>query len=98
MAEAYLNNKKNWHTTTLEPNPDNGFIIKVDSGGTPSTKEELFWEGDIPWLTPKEITDSEAIFVSNTERKISKDGLINSAAKLLPIGTVMLTKRAPVGA
>jgi restriction endonuclease S subunit len=98
MAIPYLNNKKGWLTVTLEPNPIEDIIISVDSGGTPSTKEEEYWDGDVPWLTPKEITGAEAIFISNTERKITTDGLKNSSAKLLPVGTVMLTKRAPVGA
>lgn len=98
MAEPYLNNKKDWLVTSLEPNPLHGVILNVDSGGTPSTKNEEFWDGNIPWLTPKEITDSEAIFISDTERKITEEGLKNSSAKLLPVGTVMLTKRAPVGA
>jgi restriction endonuclease S subunit len=98
MAIPYLNNKKKWYTTTLEPNPIEGIIISVDSGGTPSTKEEDYWDGNIPWLTPKEITDYEPIFISNTDRKISEIGLKNSSAKLLPAETVMLTKRAPVGA
>lgn len=98
MAIPYLNNKKNWFTTTLEANSDLGIILSVESGGTPSTKNEEYWNGNIPWLTPKEITESESIFVSNTERKITEEGLKDSAANLLPVGTVMLTKRAPVGA
>jgi restriction endonuclease S subunit len=98
MAIPYLNNKKNWDTVTLEPNPLEDVILSVDSGGTPSTKEEDYWDGEIPWLTPKEITDAENIFISNTERKITSEGLKYSSAKLLRTGTVMLTKRAPVGA
>lgn len=98
MATPYLNNKKGWPVITLEANKILGAITNVESGGTPSTKEEDYWDGDIPWLTPKEITDNESIFISSTERKITEQGLKESSAKLLPIGTVMLTKRAPVGA
>lgn len=98
MATPYLNNKLNWLTTTLEPNPTIGVILNVDSGGTPSTTNEEYWEGNVPWLTPKEITDYESIFISNTERKITESGWKDSSAKLLPVETVMLTKRAPVGA
>lgn len=97
MAIPYLNNKKNWPTTTLEANPLGGVIVQVDSGGTPSTKEEDYWDGEIPWLTPKEITKYESIFISDTERKITPEGLRHSAAKILPAETVLLTKRAPVG-
>jgi type I restriction enzyme S subunit len=71
----------------------------VETGSTPSTKRPEYWDGDIPWLTPKEVTDLEgSIFVSGTERSITKAGLAASAAKLMAPGTVMLTKRAPVGA
>jgi restriction endonuclease S subunit len=99
MAEPYLTSPTGWTHTTLESRPDLGFIDKVDSGGTPATGDPDLWDGDIPWLTPKEITSLENnIFVSRTERSISKLGLNSSAAKLLPVGTVLLTKRAPVGA
>lgn len=99
MAEPLLKCPSNWVHTTLEPNPESELITYVDSGGTPSTKNEENWDGEIPWLTPKEITNfTDTIYVSDTERKITDKGLTNSAAKLLPTGTVMLTKRAPVGA
>lgn len=98
MAEPFLLSNKKWLHGTLEACSKTGLILEVDSGGTPKTGEEDYWEGDVPWLTPKEITDMDGVFVSNTERNISQLGLKNSAAKLLPIGTVMLSKRAPVGA
>lgn len=99
MAKAYLPNIKSWPVTTLEANIKDGYIISTDSGGTPSTTDDDLWDGDIPWLTPKEITkNNNTIIVSTTERYITAQGLAQSAAKLLPPGTVMLTKRAPVGA
>jgi type I restriction enzyme S subunit len=76
-----------------------GLIDKVESGGTPSTTDDRNWDGVIPWLTPKEVTGlGDSIYVSKTERTITPLGLGSSAAKVLPVGTVMLTKRAPVGA
>lgn len=98
MARPLLDCPQHWIRTTLEPNPHSSLITHVDSGATPSTTREEYWDGDIPWLTPKEITDHEGIYVSTTERMITFSGLTHSAAKLLPAGTVMLTKRAPVGA
>jgi Type I restriction modification DNA specificity domain len=99
MAEPYLICPSSWHRTTLEPDPKNEVIVRVESGGTPSTKVEEYWDGDVPWLTPKEITGfSDGLFVSRTERSITQLGLSGSAAKLMPSGTVMLSKRAPVGA
>jgi type I restriction enzyme S subunit len=73
--------------------------LAADSGGTPKTGEETYWDGGIPWLTPKEITgEGTPLYVSHTERTISELGLASSGAKLLPAGAVLLTKRAPVGA
>jgi hypothetical protein len=96
MAKPLLTCPRHWLRGTLEPD---GLITNVDSGGTPSTANEEYWDGDIPWLTPKEITGiTDSIYVSKTERTITQSGLTNSSAKLLPAGTVMLTKRAPVGA
>lgn len=99
MAEPLLKCPSHWLHTTLEANSKSELIVHVDSGGTPSTRNEENWDGEISWLTPKEITNFvDTIYVSDTERKITQNGLTSSAAKLLPIGTVMLTKRAPVGA
>jgi type I restriction enzyme S subunit len=77
----------------------NGLIATVDTGSTPKTNNEDYWDGDIPWLTPKEITrPSFSLYVSQTDRTITSIGLENCSARLLAPGTVMLTKRAPVGA
>ena len=98
MTDPLLPCPPAWTMTSLAPTRGGKYITEVDSGGTPSTSKEENWDGDIPWLTPKEITRNEQnIYVSTTERRISETGLANSAAKLLPTGTVLLTKRAPVG-
>jgi type I restriction enzyme S subunit len=99
MADPYLEHPVGWEVITLEANPKAEYIVRVESGGTPSTTTDDFWDGDIPWLTPKEITKNNgALFVSSTERNITELGVSGSSAKILPVGTVMLTKRAPVGA
>jgi len=99
MAEAFLDHPEGWKVISLEPKPKSGLIERVESGGTPSTSVDEYWDGDVPWLTPKEITRSNgALYVSSTERNITEIGVRSSAAKLMPVGTVMLTKRAPVGA
>lgn len=99
MAEPLLKCPGHWLRATLEPDPKIGLILRVDSGGTPSTTESENWDGDVPWLTPKDITTMvDGVYVSRTERTITKRGLDSSAAKLLSANTVMLTKRAPVGA
>ena len=99
MAEAFLDHPAGWKVISLEPKKGSGYIERVESGGTPSTTIDEYWDGDIPWLTPKEITRGNgALYVSTTERNITDLGVSSSAAKLMPIGTVMLSKRAPVGA
>lgn len=99
MAEPLLKCPENWLRGTLEPDAVRGLIVSVDSGGTPSTSNSDNWDGDIPWLTPKEITNmADSVYVTRTERTITHRGLETSAAKICPVSTVMLTKRAPVGA
>src|SRR5690349_21818282 len=99
MARPYLPIPPHWTITNLVPDAQLGHILSAESGGTPRTGEDSYWDGDIPWLTPKEITrDYTPLYVSHTERTISKSGLANSGARLLPASTVLLTKRAPVGA
>jgi type I restriction enzyme S subunit len=72
-----------------------GKIAIVVGGGTPSTVNLDYWNGNINWFTPTEIGKSKYSFQSN--RKITKQGLENSSAKLLPIGTILLTTRATIG-
>ncbi|OUJ69397.1 restriction endonuclease subunit S [Hymenobacter crusticola] len=74
-----------------------GEIGQLSGGGTPSTKDENYWNGGIPWLTPNEVTKSNSLFVTSTQRTISEIGLKNSSARLQPVGTVMLTSRATIG-
>ena len=98
MARPFLKCPDHWLHTTLEPDPALGLILRVDSGGTPSTSESEYWDGDIPWLTPKDISShTDRVLVSSTERMLTRQGLRNSGSRLFPTGTVMLTKRAPVG-
>ena len=72
-------------------------ICEVVSGGTPSTKVANYWEGDILWLTPKDLSSNATKWIYNSSSKITKAGLDNSAARMLPINTVLLSSRAPIG-
>ena len=72
-------------------------IAEVVGGGTPKTKKPEYWGGDIPWLTPKDLSGEHFRYVSRGERNITKAGIENSSARLVPPGTVLLTSRAPVG-
>ena len=74
-----------------------GNISEVFGGGTPSTKNYDFWNGNIPWLTPKDLSGYNNRYISRGERNITKLGLQNSSARMLPKGAVLLTSRAPIG-
>ncbi len=72
-----------------------GKVSNIVGGGTPSTTRLEYWNGDIEWYAPNEINDS--IYVSNSDRKITSKGLVQSSAKILPVGTVLFTSRAGIG-
>ena len=71
-------------------------ISEIIGGGTPSTENFAYWDGDIDWYAPAEINGQ--IYVNGSERKITKLGLEKSSAKLLPANkTVLFTSRAGIG-
>lgn len=72
-------------------------VISVKGGTTPSTKESSFWDGDIYWSTPRDLSKHTSVFLFETERKITKDGLSQISSGILPRGTVLLSSRAPIG-
>ena len=80
-----------WVETTL------GEIADVVSGSTPSTKKQEYWNGSIPWITPKDLSGYSNRFISKGEKSITPEGLKNSSARLLPKNTVLFSSRAPIG-
>jgi len=74
-----------------------GEIADVVGGGTPSTKVPENFDGDIPWLTPKDLSGPHDRFIERGARNLSQQGLDSSSAKLLPAGSVLLSTRAPIG-
>ena len=72
-------------------------IVEVSGGTTPDTRNPEYWNGDIPWLTPKDITKKSILHVKKTSRKITQSGLENGPRNLNPSGCVLMTSRAPVG-
>lgn len=74
-----------------------GNIGEVIGGGTPSTENEEYWDGDIPWLSPVDLSDNTNVYVSRGGKNITKLGLQKSSAKMMPKDTVLLSSRAPVG-
>lgn len=80
-----------WRVTTLAA------LGEISGGGTPSTEVPAYWNGDISWLTPSEVSKAESLVVSDTVRRITEEGLRNSPAQLLPPGAVLITSRASIG-
>lgn len=73
-------------------------IAETVGGGTPSTKvDDYYRDGNILWVTPTDITQNNSLYVKDTARKITNDGLIHSSAKMLPPYTILMTSRASVG-
>lgn len=82
---------KKWVLTTI------GEIGIVVSGGTPSTRQPDFWGGDIAWITPADLSNYKDKYIQQGQRNITKIGLENSSAKLMPKGSVLFSSRAPIG-
>lgn len=75
-----------------------GNEVEVVGGGTPSTQNADFWDdGEYYWTTPKDLSGLPDKVLLSTERKITKNGLENISSGLLPINTVLMSSRAPVG-
>ncbi|WP_339118468.1 restriction endonuclease subunit S [Halomonas sp. BMC6] len=66
-------------------------------GGTPDRSVEEYWNGEIPWASPTEITTRHSKYISKTKESITLRGLEKSSAKLHPPGTVLMTSRASIG-
>ncbi len=75
-----------------------GKEVEVVGGATPSTKEPAFWEGgEHHWATPKDLSKLESPVLLDTDRKITDSGVRKISSGLLPVGTVLLSSRAPIG-
>lgn len=72
-----------------------GDIADITGGGTPSTSNNDYWDGNINWYSPAEI--SNQIFLNSSQRKITELGFSSCSAKMLPKGTVLFTSRAGIG-
>lgn len=82
---------KEWTTKPIKE------LARIISGGTPNTAVSEYWGGSIVWVAPTDITEQKSKFLSSSRRKITENGLTNSAAVLLPAGTILLCTRATIG-
>jgi type I restriction enzyme S subunit len=74
-----------------------GNISELRGGGTPSTKESSFWDGNINWSSPKDLSSLRWPLLFDTDKKITSEGLSKISSGLLPVGTLLLSSRAPIG-
>ena len=72
-------------------------IAEVFNGATPSTTDEQNYGGNIVWITPKDLSDQKHKFVYKGERNISQTGYDSCSTHLLPINTILMSSRAPIG-
>jgi len=71
---------------------------EIISGATPSTSEPSYWNsGDICWATPKDLSELDGPYISDTPRKLTAAGLASCAATVLPEMSVLFSSRAPIG-
>ncbi len=74
-----------------------GKVCDIIGGGTPSRDVAEFWKGIIPWVGPSQVANLKTMYISDADESISELGLKKSSAKLLPVGTVLMTSRATIG-
>ena len=79
-----------WKEVTLEE------IGTIVGGATPSTKRTSFYDGDIPWLTPKDLSANSNKYIFRGERNITAEGFNSCSCKMLPKGCVLFSSRAPI--
>ena len=71
--------------------------VEILSGGTPKTSESSYWGGDIPWFSVLDAPSGSNLFTINTTKNITDEGLKNSAAKIIPKYTTIISARGTVG-
>lgn len=74
-----------------------GDCCEIISGSTPNTNVESFWNGNICWVTPKDLSHLDAAYISDTPRKLTQSGLDDCGATILPSNSVLFSSRAPIG-
>lgn len=74
-----------------------GDVCEIISGGTPATHVPEYWDGDIPWCTPTDITASDDRFISRTARNVTLEGVAHGTNGILPKGTLLMCSRATIG-
>lgn len=72
-------------------------ICRIVSGATPKRNRDKYWGGDIPWVTPKEISLLEGAFLFDSVEKITEVGYKSCSTEILPVNSLLMSSRAPIG-
>ncbi len=72
-------------------------VADIVSGATPKTVVSRYWDGDIPWVTPADLSNLAGTYIKDTSRKITAAGLQSCSATILPANSVVFSSRAPIG-
>jgi type I restriction enzyme S subunit len=72
-------------------------LFHIETGSTPRTDIPEYWDGNIKWVTPKDLGKVASKFIFDTERKITKEGLMSCSTKIVPKGAIIVSTRAPIG-
>ena len=87
-----LNNlPSDWHICRLK------HLFKIQNGATPKSDTSEFWDGDLIWVTPADISKLSSEYVRDSAKKITRAGLDSCGTTLVPEGTIVLSTRAPIG-
>jgi type I restriction enzyme S subunit len=82
---------EHWEVEQLK---NNFYII---GGSTPKSDKLEFWGGQIVWITPTDLNNSKLDVLFDSQRKITPDGLSSCGTNLIPVGSIILSTRAPIG-
>jgi type I restriction enzyme S subunit len=74
-----------------------GELGEIVSGSTPKTNTPQFWDGDIPWVTPADLSNHEGIYFQGKHKKITRAGFESCSTTMLPAGSILFSSRAPIG-
>lgn len=91
LNDTFENKGDDWEEKTL------GEVCELVNGSTPKTKVLEYWNGDHCWITPAEMNNNNDPYKNNTKRKITDAGLSSCSTTLMPINSVILSSRAPIG-
>ena len=82
---------EHWGVSALKRN------FNIVGGSTPKSETESFWDGDILWATPSDLSKMDSLYLDETQRKITGEGLASCGTSLVPADSIILSTRAPIG-